>query len=94
MRASVSPFKSFKSKLVWHETTKTCPRIFYLEIFFLESDFCRITPKCFKPNSKKVLQLSIAIENGVLALETEEQIELTKNKIRFDLWLSDLLEIN
>lgn len=59
-------------------------------IFFLESDFCRITPKCFNPNSKKVLQLFIAIENGALALETEEQIKLNKNKIRFDLWFSDL----
>jgi len=59
-------------------------------IFFLESDFCRITPKCFNPNSKEVLQLFIAIENGALALETEEQIKLNKNKIRFDLWLSDL----
>ena len=49
-----------------------------------QGDFCRITPKCFKPNSKKVLQLFIAIENGALALETEEQIKLNKNKIRFD----------
>lgn len=40
-----------------------------------QGDFCRITPKCFKPNSKKVLQLSIGIENGALALETEEQIK-------------------
>ena len=65
--------------------------LFISKNIFSESDFCAITPHFFKSYLENVLSFSTAIEYGKrrhVCPETEEKIKLTKNKIRFDLWLS------
>ena len=65
----------------------------FRNIFFSKSDFCMITPHFLKPTSKMFCNFSLELNMSkrrhfffsALGPETEEQIKLAKNKIRFDL---------